>query len=69
MGEWSGQGPRVTPRDLRAALPTLLARKGVSEDTIKMLGRWSSKAYNSYIRQGRANAWTDAKSALQLALN
>ena len=69
MGEWSDQESRYTPRDLRAALPTLLARKGVSEDTLKMLGRWSSKAFNSYIRQGRANAWTDAKNALQLALN
>ena len=69
MGEWSGQGPRATPRDLRAALPTLLARKGVSEDTLKMLGRWSSQAYNSYIRQGRANAWSEAKAAIQLALN
>lgn len=68
MGEWSGPGTRATPRDLRAALPTLLARKGVSEDTLKMLGRWSSKAYNNYIRQGRANAWADAKAALQLAL-
>ena len=69
MGEWSGQGPRFTPRDLRAALPTVLARKGVNEDMLKMLGRWSSKAYNSYIRKGRANAWSEAKSALQLALN
>ena len=69
MGEWSGPEHRATPRDLRAALPTLLARKGVSEETLKMLGRWSSKSFNNYIRQGRANAWTEAKDALQLALN
>ena len=68
MTAWSGQEARATPRDLRAALPSLLARKGVKEETLKMLGRWSSSAYNSYIRKGRANSWADAKAALQLAL-
>ena len=68
MANWSGQEAKATPKDLRAALPSLLARKGVREETLKMLGRWSSSAFNSYIRQGRANSWADAKAALQLAL-
>ena len=68
MASWSGQEAKATPKDLRAALPSLLARKGVREETLKMLGRWSSSAFNSYIRQGRANSWADAKAALQLAL-
>ena len=68
MTLWSGPEARVTPRDLRAALPSLLARKGVKEDTLKMLGRWSSSAYNNYIRKGRANSWADAKKALEMVL-
>ena len=68
MDKWSGQEARATPKDLRAALPSLLARKGVREETLKMLGRWSSSAFNSYIRQGRANSWVDARKAMELAL-
>ena len=65
---WSDSEARVTPRDLRAALPSLLARKGVKEETLKMLGRWSSSAFNNYIRKGRANSWAEAKKALEMVL-
>ena len=65
---WSGPEARVTPRDLRAALPSLLARKGVKEETLKMLGRWSSSAFNNYIRKGRANSWAEARKALEMVL-
>ena len=69
MWSWSKVGERVTPRDLRAAMPTLLARRGVKEETLKMLGRWKSSAYNAYIRKGRENDWGEAKEALQMVLN
>ena len=69
MWGWSRIGERVTPRDLRAAMPTLLARRGVKEETLKMLGRWKSNAFNSYIRKGRENDWGEAKNALQMVLN
>ena len=68
MWGWSRIGERVTPRDLRAAMPTLLARRGVKEETLKMLGRWKSSAFNSYIRKGRENDWGEAKNALQMVL-
>ena len=66
---WNWVGERVSPGELRAAMPTLLARRGAKEETIKMLGRWKSSAYNAYIRKGRENDWGEAKEAMQMVLN
>ena len=55
-------GERVTSRDFRGAIPTLLARQGAKTSELKMLGRWSSKAFHHYIKRGRANNWKQLKS-------
>ena len=62
-------GERVTPRDLRAGMPTLLARRGVREESLKMLGRWKSGAFNNYVRRGRENNWRESRDVLKMVLN
>ena len=48
---------RLTTRAFRPALPTLLAREGVTEQVLQALGRWTSKSYNNYVRHGRSGDW------------
>ena len=48
---------KVTTRAFRPALPTLLAREGVTEQVLQALGRWTSKSYNHYVRKGRSGDW------------
>ena len=69
LWEMSRVGERVTPRDLRAGMPTLLARRGVKEESLKMLGRWKSGAFNNYVRRGRENNWRESRDVLKLVLN
>ena len=49
--------PRLTTRAFRPALPTILARQGVSEESLKSLGRWTSRTYLHYVREGRSADW------------
>ena len=44
--------PKVTTRAICPALPTLLAREGVTEE-----GRWTNKSYNHYVRKGHSGDW------------
>ena len=60
--------PIVTARAFRPGLATILARQGASPDELKALGRWSSKAYEVYIRKGRANNWRGARAQLLQAV-
>ena len=60
--------PKITARAFRPALATIMARQGASQDTLKSLGRWSSKAFQTYIRKGRANNWKTARIELQKAI-
>ena len=48
---------KMTTRAFRPALPTLLAREGVTEHVLQALGRWTSKSYNHYVRKGRSGDW------------
>jgi hypothetical protein len=49
--------PRITTRAFRPALPTILARQGASEESLKSLGRWTSRTYLHYVREGRSADW------------
>ena len=60
--------PKITARAFRPALATIMARQGASQDTLKSLGRWTSKAFQTYIRKGRANDWKAARMELQKAI-
>ena len=52
-----GEDPAMTTRAFRPALPSILAREGVQESTLKDLGRWTSKTYLHYVREGRSSDW------------
>ena len=52
-----GAPTSLTTRAFRPALPTLLAREGVTEQVLQALGRWTSKSYNNYVRHGRSGDW------------
>ena len=52
-----GEEPRITTRVFCPALPTILAKQGASEETLKSLGRWTSRTYLHYVREGRTSDW------------
>ena len=61
--------PKITTRDFRGALATILARRGAKKSTLMMLGRWKSDAYGHYVKGGRANNWREMRklwSTLQI---
>ena len=56
--------PIVTARAFRPGLATIRARDGASPEELKALGRWTSKAFESYICKGRANNWRKARAQI-----
>ena len=52
-----GRTPPMICRGFRPALPTILARQGASEELLKSLGRWTSRTYLHYVREGRTGDW------------
>lgn len=60
--------PIVTARAFRPGLATILARNGANSEELKSLGRWSSRAYEAYIRKGRANNWRGARAQILQAV-
>ena len=58
------ESPKITAKAFRPGLATILARQGATPEELKVLGRWTSKAYEQYIRKGRANNWRGARAQL-----
>ena len=56
------ESPKITAKAFRPGLATILARQGATPEELKVLGRWTSKAYEQYIRKGRANNWHSARA-------
>ena len=52
-----GEDPAITTRAFRPALPTILAKQGATEESLKALGRWTSRSYLHYVREGRTGDW------------
>ena len=52
-----GEDPPITMRAFRPSLPSILARQGATEEVLKSLGRWTSKTYLHYVREGRSADW------------
>ena len=50
-------GSNLTARCFRPGIITILARKGISTELMKDLGRWTSSSFNNYIKKGRSNCW------------
>ena len=45
----------LTAHSFHIGIASLLAKKGFSNEQIKAVGRWSSRAFQAYIRLGRSN--------------
>ena len=43
----------ISAHSFRIGITSLLAKKGFSNESLKQIGRWSSRAYRAYIRLGR----------------
>ena len=43
----------ISAHSFRIGITSLLAKKGYSNESLKQIGRWSSRAYKAYIRMGR----------------
>ena len=54
---------KVTAHSIRATYATMLFRQGASLETVKLMGRWKSDAFLSYIRQN--SLMVDVSEALQ----
>ena len=61
------ESPKITAKAFRPGLATILTRQGATPEELKVLGRWTSKAYEAYIRKGRANNWHSARAQLMKA--
>ena len=57
---------RVSGHSFRAGLTSLFGSLGYSEQELKAFGRWSSRAFSLYIKNGRTNRREIAKQASQL---
>ena len=60
----SDESPKITAKAFRPGLATILAQQGATPEELKALGRWTSKAYETYIRRGRANNWRGARTQM-----
>lgn len=49
------QGGKLTGHSFRAGLISMFAKLGHNSQELKQIGRWSSRAYESYIKLGRTN--------------
>ena len=58
------ESSKITAKAFRPGLATILARQGATPEELKVLGRWTSKAYEAYVRKGRANNWRSARAQL-----
>ena len=62
------ESPKITARSFRSGLSTILAQQGADPESLKSLGRWTSKSYLTYIKKGRANNWRNTWKQLQQAI-
>ena len=51
------EDPPITTRAFRPALPSILARQGATEETLKSLGQWTSRTYLHYVHEGQSADW------------
>ena len=58
-------GSNLTARCFRPGIITILARKGMSTEQMKDIGRWTSSSFNNYIKKGRCNNWAKMVETLR----
>jgi hypothetical protein len=52
-GEMDKKSHRVTTHSFRSGIASMMAARGFKEDDIKAIGRWSSRAYEVYVKHPR----------------
>ena len=60
-----GQGT-VTTHSFRSGIPTLLGAAGFSDEDIMAVGRWSSRAFEQYVKLGRTKRREMAKAVAEM---
>ena len=50
----------------RAGIASLLAEKGLSDEEIRSIGRWHSRAFEAYVKKPRTRRATLAKTIAEL---
>ena len=53
------EGKPITTHSFRAAIPSIMGSLGFSEDAIKRFGRWSSTAFQAYLKNGKNQRKTE----------
>ena len=53
---------QITTHSFRAGIASLLAEKGLSDEEIKSVGRWHSRAFEAYVKKPRTRRATLAKT-------
>jgi len=57
---------RFSTHSFRSGIPTIMGKLGHSEKEIKKVGRWSSRAFNAYVKGTRTQRWEIAKKIAHL---
>ena len=60
------KGGTISGHSFRIGVTSLLAKKGFSDEDLKKVGRWSSRAFKFYIRLSRTNRHSMAVACSQL---
>ena len=60
---------QVLCHSFRAGLVSVLAKLGMSEEKIKIIGRWKSTAWKIYAKNGRAVRWSELRHMANLVIN
>ena len=58
------ENPKMTAKAFRPGLATILAQQGATPEELKNLGTWTSRAFEAYVRRGRANNWRSARTQM-----
>jgi len=60
------KGGKYSTHSFRSGIPTMMGELGHSDEDIKKVGRWSSRAFNLYIKGSRTQRWNIAQRIADL---
>ena len=56
------KGGKITTHSFRAGVASMMAEEGLSDEEIKSMGRWHSRAFEAYVKKPRTKRATLAKA-------
>ncbi|MBM3939228.1 MAG: hypothetical protein FJ333_11335 [Sphingomonadales bacterium] len=60
------KGGKYSTHSFRSGIPTIMGELGHSDEDIKKVGRWSSRAFNLYIKGSRTQRWKIAREIAKM---